>query len=316
MTTSYFLRAFYTNAVIAAVFAFVFFSTLSQVYAQPVNPGGNGGGDVYVPPAQTVQNSYEAYTYTPNTPSYQNQNYNYNQPTYTNTSVNTAPSQPIKVNTYEPSFYTRGESVDVTLKGFIDVPDSYVTSQVWFEWGETSALGNKTSSQTVNISFSFQTILKDLKPNTTYYYRAVGQNAEQGIVYGTTVTVRTPSIAVNQTAQAGTGQNSQTNSFLGWPFWGVSNNTQETEKEAATSTSVAVTENTNEENTNTSSVDTGGGLFPKTLLGWGILTILVFIVVGFVLYLVDLYQELKKRQEEERKRRANGNSYANGGVPS
>ncbi|MFA5934111.1 MAG: hypothetical protein WC795_02735, partial [Candidatus Paceibacterota bacterium] len=56
-------------------------------------------------------------------------------------------------------------------------------TNVSFEWGSTTALGQTTGSQSLGIvsAYAFANTISNLQPSTTYYFRAVGTNQ-----YGTT----------------------------------------------------------------------------------------------------------------------------------
>lgn len=62
------------------------------------------------------------------------------------------------------------------------------TGTTWFEWGATTSLGNRTTSQNVYQSTSVQVSdgVINLLPNTRYYYRIAVSN-QYGTVYGSTV---------------------------------------------------------------------------------------------------------------------------------
>jgi hypothetical protein len=50
----------------------------------------------------------------------------------------------------------------------------------WFEWGPTYSLGNSTPRENLNVThvpFKFCASIANLQPCTTYYYRAVAENA-------------------------------------------------------------------------------------------------------------------------------------------
>lgn len=79
-----------------------------------------------------------------------------------------------------------------TLTGTVN-PNGFETT-VWFEWGETTAYGNMTTGQTIAGDLSDHDVeaeISGLKPNTTYHYRLVGENAS-GISYGADMTFTTP----------------------------------------------------------------------------------------------------------------------------
>lgn len=54
---------------------------------------------------------------------------------------------------------------------------------VYFEYGDTIGLGNVTDSQSISAGEVFSALLSPLKPNTTYYFRAVATN-DSGNHYG------------------------------------------------------------------------------------------------------------------------------------
>lgn len=67
----------------------------------------------------------------------------------------------------------------------IAVPNTSATTYAWFEWGTSTAFGNRTQSQQVvgANSANYGDTLSNLSTKTTYYYRAVVQN-NNGIAYG------------------------------------------------------------------------------------------------------------------------------------
>ena len=71
----------------------------------------------------------------------------------------------------------------------------------WFEYGETSSLGRTTAQANIGSSATspFSNLLANLKPNTTYFCRAVMQN-QYGLVKGEIVSFTTKSKAVVYTA--------------------------------------------------------------------------------------------------------------------
>jgi hypothetical protein len=64
----------------------------------------------------------------------------------------------------------------VTLIGDNQVNDAHDEVTVWFEWGETPALGNITVTQRFTTSTTYYQLVRGLKANTTYYYRSVGSS--------------------------------------------------------------------------------------------------------------------------------------------
>jgi phosphodiesterase/alkaline phosphatase D-like protein len=69
-------------------------------------------------------------------------------------------------------------SASAELRGLLNTAGAPATA--WFEWGPSTPLGNQTTPQNINASSivsSFAYSLTNLQPNTTYYFRAVAQNA-------------------------------------------------------------------------------------------------------------------------------------------
>lgn len=94
-----------------------------------------------------------------------------------------------------------------TLNGTIVPNNSY--ANVWFEWGSTTAYGNKTDVQTLGgdaTAIPFAQQVCSLTARTTYHFRAVGQNAAT-VSYGGDITLKTltksaPTAPTNLTAVA------------------------------------------------------------------------------------------------------------------
>ena len=81
-------------------------------------------------------------------------------------------------------------STTATLHGVIT--NASVPTTTWFEYGQTNAFGNTTSTQIVGSGsqLDFQKTISGLTPNTIYYWRAVAQN-QYGISYGGTLIFQT-----------------------------------------------------------------------------------------------------------------------------
>ena len=80
------------------------------------------------------------------------------------------------------------------LNGTVNPNGSLTTA--WFEWGATTALGNKTFSQPMGQGTSLYPLafaLFGLNANTNYYYRAVAQNS-YGTVYGNILSFTTQTV--------------------------------------------------------------------------------------------------------------------------
>ncbi len=77
-----------------------------------------------------------------------------------------------------------------TLNGYLN-PNG-VNANAWFEWGPTAMYGYTTPSINYGtIAINFASPISTLSPGTTYYYRAVAQTAQGGIIYGAQMTFNT-----------------------------------------------------------------------------------------------------------------------------
>ncbi len=81
----------------------------------------------------------------------------------------------------------------VVLNGLVNGTNLYNTYNVstWFEYGTSTSFGYSTLHINSNSGYAnFSANVGNLSPNTIYYFRAIGQNA-QGVVYGSTNSFRT-----------------------------------------------------------------------------------------------------------------------------
>jgi len=79
---------------------------------------------------------------------------------------------------------TTGDAGDVTsssaiVSGMVN-PGGSATG--WFEWGTTTALGNRTEAQSLSgtTAQNFRAALRDLQPHTMYYFRAAAYRSSDG----------------------------------------------------------------------------------------------------------------------------------------
>lgn len=81
---------------------------------------------------------------------------------------------------------TSVSATSATFQGAVNSNGGSSTN-VWFEWGTTSSFGNITPQVNVGtVNTTFYSVNNSLNPNTTYYYRAAGQNSGSAVVYGAT----------------------------------------------------------------------------------------------------------------------------------
>jgi hypothetical protein len=67
-------------------------------------------------------------------------------------------------------------SLNCTLEGEAN-PEGVSETSVWFEWGRTAALGERTIAQAVNATGTVGEAVDGLRPNETFYERLVGEDA-------------------------------------------------------------------------------------------------------------------------------------------
>src|SRR3989344_3062698 len=82
------------------------------------------------------------------------------------------------INVASAAQYSVPTCTSATLHG--TVTPNGATTQAWFEWGRTSALGEETAHQTFGANEptrTFSAPITGLSPQTTYYFRAVGENS-------------------------------------------------------------------------------------------------------------------------------------------
>ncbi|MCE9549112.1 hypothetical protein K8Q98_01800 [Candidatus Nomurabacteria bacterium] len=149
-----------------------------------------------------------------------------------------------------------------------------LSSNVWFEWGTTISLGNKTSSENIGSAStaSHKEKISGLIPGVTYYYRAVAENSEWRNI-GNTLSFK----------------------VSGGNTTNISTTTTTVKKTTPTTT----TTNTVSQNTNTdsnmlaASAIYGVAFLPTTLFGWIFLFILILILIFLIRYLLDDFEDRK-----------------------
>ncbi len=88
---------------------------------------------------------------------------------------------------------TSVSSNSATFQGSVNSNGGVMTN-VWFEWGTSNSFGNTTPQVNIGtVNTTFYSVNNSLNQNTTYYYRAVGQNSGSAVVYGGTQSFTTTS---------------------------------------------------------------------------------------------------------------------------
>lgn len=93
------------------------------------------------------------------------------------------------ITTYEASSIERSTAV---LNGYVDTAG--IDTTTWFEYGTNRDSLNKTTvKDDSDVSGNFSESISNLNSSTTYYFRAVGRNSENGTKYGNILSFRTRS---------------------------------------------------------------------------------------------------------------------------
>ncbi len=155
------------------------------------------------------------------------------------------------------------------------LPGGNITTDGWFEWGETTALGSQTLRKNIgnDTSINFSETLIGFSPNTTYYYRAVVQNSK-GISRGDIVKFKTKQIPQTQIHpnKNNTGTTTQISKI---------DAQKDSKDQLATASS------------------SDGGFIPNTLIGWFILIILLLITITLSYYLYGVHKKRKEKEQEQ-----------------
>ncbi len=99
-----------------------------------------------------------------------------------------------------PSLTTNPATEVSILNGTLD-DDGGEACDCGFEWGETIAYGNTTSTQSKETGETFAHLLGELSPATTYHFRAFATNS-QGTSYGSDQSLTTPAGLPTLTTEA------------------------------------------------------------------------------------------------------------------
>jgi hypothetical protein len=84
--------------------------------------------------------------------------------------------------------------VSAVINGLVNGTKLYNTYNIntWFEYGTNPNFGYSTSHSNSNTGYNEMTAtIANLTPNTIYYFRAVGQNGQGAVLYGSTNSFRT-----------------------------------------------------------------------------------------------------------------------------
>tara|TARA_Y100000310_G_scaffold345191_1_gene462523 strand:+ start:407 stop:1597 length:1191 start_codon:yes stop_codon:yes gene_type:complete len=223
------------------------------------------------------------------------------------------PTQPVSSDgsliTYIPQYMVYRDGARVTFIGFADLRDTTVSSAVtWFEWGSSPSLGNGTSPKTFRGRDGEGTFKSDRVSGfdvyQTYYVRARAQD-KFGTYYGNIVsfTLSDPAGVVQYPVppvQSQTGTQSGTQGGI-FNFFNADGTQTERAPEEAEG---AIGEDTSLGNIPTdqiaiAAVSSGGnGVLPESLFGWVVLSIALFVFMGLIIHIGELYKKLKTSEKQ------------------
>ena len=185
---------------------------------------------------------------------------------------------------------------------------------VWFEWGETQAFEKPVAGMTtIPTAGNFYARLNDLRPQTTYYFRAVAMDRDGNKITSPTVSfmtkstevpvVVTPVVVTNTVPPATSATNDKTTTQTAKTASPVKKTVVASNKSTEKSTTVAKKSDTTTTvaNANVASVVGAGGPLPTTLIGWVVMFILVFVVVLLTHMIYKSNQERKALEEAKKK---------------
>ena len=189
----------------------------------------------------------------------------------------------------------------------------------YFEWGITPGLGNVTPVRGLGsmLTMDFSEALSGLIPNTTYYYRAVGQT-QFGSNWGATVRFVTNPVSNPSFYQYQSGTSAPVSSYVQPTVVSTPDSSSSVavtleedsiSGEGVTEVSYVQEEKADEENGGRSDqtgavITTGDSYFPKSFLGWAALFALIAAFVGLLMYIVNLYRQMQEAHMKLERERA------------
>ena len=196
-----------------------------------------------------------------------------------------------KSNTYlsaVTTFISQASPTSATFNG--NVYTNGTTSFASFEYGTTARLGKITSKLTSNGGYTtnFAYTVYGLRPNTTYYFRIVGES-NGDITVGDILYFKTPSAGIITNVVTNTTNTDKTN---------TNTTTKTIDKNNSSNNNDANSSNNNflEKNSDGSFLAAGAGFsgsfFPGTILGW--LLIVLFILI-LILVIKKVFPEYSKK---------------------
>jgi hypothetical protein len=185
-----------------------------------------------------------------------------------------------------PATVTTVSETTATLSAKVTAPQ-LEKATVWFEWGDTASSSTAVGLRTIFETGFFEADLRDLRPNTIYYFRAV---AMQG---GVTVSSLTTSFTTK-------GPVVNTVTKIPPPTTTVVQNTKTvfvTVPATTTPALITATKETPSSSQGASAIG-AGSVLPGTLIGWVALLISIFIVLLIVLMILEASEKRKKKPIE------------------
>lgn len=169
------------------------------------------------------------------------------------------------------------------------VSNPWKTTMSWFEWGETPSLGYATNLSSIWHQGFFYGTLEGLKPNTTYYYRAVAMEGVERVESPTLSFVTRALPVAPPLAVPAKVEPQPTPKPIPSKASVEKVATKEPAKEMAvknTDTSKdTLTIKWRDDRSMASVFGAGDGIFPDTLVGW-VLLIVVFLLMVLIMRMI------------------------------
>ncbi len=212
--------------------------------------------------------------------------------------------------------------ISARLQGSV-LPRGDFYANGYFEWGTTPGLGNVTPVRGLGsmLTMDFSEAISGLMPNTTYYYRAVGQT-QFGSSWGATIRFVTNQNSNPSFYQYQSGTSAPVSSYTPSTVVSVPDSSSYvapaleedvTPGEGITEVSDAKKEDEKEIDEKNDGLGNqeakNGSYFPKSFLGWTALFTLITALVGLLMYIVNLYRQMQEahmKLEKERSAQSSG----------
>ena len=179
----------------------------------------------------------------------------------------------------------------------------------YFEWGITPGLGNVTPVRGLGsmLTLDFSEVISGLIPNTTYYYRAVGQT-QFGSNWGATVRFVTNPVSNPSFYQYQSGTSAPVSSYVQPAVVSTPDSSSSvsvtSDEDDVSGEGVTEVSDAREEDEKEIDEKNKESYFPESFLGWAALFALIAAFVGLLMYIVNLYRQMQEAHMKLERERA------------